>query len=146
MKLSSREIVGIILWWAEGSKSRQDKRWKNTKTYPIEVTNTNPLIIQSFLDFLRYDLQVSEQRLRVQIQIHEGDDQEQIEDFWSNLTNIPIANFHKTIIRPTGNKVGKSRGTCKIRFTDKMVYQKLEDLLRQVLIETHKDPSKLIIL
>lgn len=143
MNLTSREIVAIILWWGEGSKSRRDIRWKNTWSYPVEITNTNPLIIKIFLDFLRYDLKVDEDRIRLQLQIHLGDDQVILEEFWSELTNISLDKFQKTIVRPTGKKIGKSKGTCKIRFVDKAVYQKLDLLLKQVLIEVQQDPNLL---
>jgi len=144
MKLSTREIVSIIIWWGEGSKSRKDKRWKNARSYPVEVTNTNPLIIQTFLDFLRYDLKVDESRLRLQLQIHQGDDQEKLETFWGEITMISREHFNKTIVRPIGNKIGKSKGTCKIRLTDKSLYEKLELILKQVLDEVNRDPNKLI--
>src|SRR5680860_1554754 len=115
-KLKTCEIVGIILWWAEGTKSRRDKRWKTARTYPIEITNTNPEIIKFFLEFLRKDLRVDTKRIYVQIQIHQGDNQEDLERFWTKVTRIPKENFQKTIVRPTGNKIGKSNGTCKVRF------------------------------
>jgi hypothetical protein len=56
MSYSKRELIAITLWWAEGTKSRRDTRWKNAVSYPIEVTNTNPAIIKIFIDFLREDL------------------------------------------------------------------------------------------
>lgn len=142
MKLTSREIVGIILWWAEGTKSRRDKRWKNARSYPIEITNTNPAIIKIFLDFLRGDVKVDEQRLRLQLQIHEGDNQEELERYWQNITNIQRISFNKTIVRPVGNKIGKSKGTCKIRFADKQTYLRLEELLNKTLGEIYKNPNE----
>ncbi len=141
MHLKKREIIAIILWWGEGSKSRRDIRWKNTWSYPVEITNTNPLIIKLFLDFLRFDIRVDELKLRVQLQIHEGDDQKELEDFWSQTTGIPIDRFQKTIIRPTGNKIGKSKGTCKVRFVDKTIYLQLDALLKRVLTDVQNDPN-----
>lgn len=133
MTLSKRELIGITLWWAEGTKSRRDKRWKSAVSYPIEITNTNPAIIKIFLDFLRYDIRVSEQRIRLQLQIHEGDDQSRLEEYWSKITDIDVSNFNKTIVRPAGNKRGKSIGTCKVRFSDKTIYQLLYEMLHVAL-------------
>lgn len=132
MGYSTRQIIGIIIWWTEGTKTYQDKRWKSW-IYPVDVTNTNPKIIKLFLDFLRYDIKIDESRLKLQLQIHQGDDQELIESFWSKITKIPKDRFTKTIIRPKGNKIGKSMGTCKVRYSDKSTYLKLEDLLKNVL-------------
>lgn len=133
MKYSTRQIVGIVLWWAEGTKSRQDMRWKNSWTYHVDVTNTDQKIIKIFLDFLRKDIGIDENRLKLQLHIHEGDNQEELETYWSKATKIPKSRFTKTIIRPKGNKVGKSKGTCKIRYCDKATYLKLSQLLSDVI-------------
>jgi hypothetical protein len=144
MKLTTREIVGIILWWAEGTKSRRDKRWQNARNYPVEVTNTNPAIIQIILNFLREDIGIDENRMHMQLQIHEGDDQEDLEQYWSNITGIPSNRFNKTIVRPAGNKIGKSKGTCKIRFVDKETYLKMEILLQKVLRDLYDNPNEVL--
>lgn len=132
------------MWWAEGTKSRRDKRWRQAVSYPVEITNTNPAIIKIFLDFLRYDIEIHEEKLHLQIQIHEGDDQAKLEEYWSILTAIPKERFNKTIIRPVGNKVGKSRGTCKIRFADKVTYLRLQELLLQVLDQLEAKDKQLL--
>jgi len=133
MKLSLRETVGVVLWWAEGTKSRKDKRWVNARSYPIEMTNTDPKIIKAFLDFIRYDLCIDEPKLKLQLQIHRGDNKQQLEQYWSKATDIPKNRFNKTIIRPAGNKIGKSRGTCKVRLANKEQYKALEKKLVTVL-------------
>jgi hypothetical protein len=132
MNYNFRQVVGIIIWWTEGTKAYTVKRGPLI-IYPVDVTNTNPDIIISFLDFLRNDIGINESRLRLQLQIHEGDNQEEIESYWSNVTKIPINRFQKTIVRPTGKKVGKSKGTCKVRYADKPTYLKLDNLLKNVL-------------
>ncbi len=133
MKYSRREIAGVILWWAEGTKARKDRRWKNTWTYHVDFTNTDAKMIKIFLDFLRFDIGVQEERLKLQLQIHDGDNQETLEKFWSELTEIPRNRFTKTIVRNKGRKIGKNRGTCKIRYCDKLTYLKLSQMLNDVL-------------
>lgn len=147
MEYNLRQIVGIILWWAEGTKAYKDKRWNNTWVCNVDVTNTNPNIIKIFLDFLRKDIGINESRLKIQLQTHQGDDQEKIEAYWSNITNIPRQRFTKTIIRPKGNKVGKSNGTCKIRYSDKSVYLKLENLLKNTLqnLESFNNANRAVV-
>lgn len=128
-----REIIGLIIWWTEGTKSYRDKRWKNSWLYHVDVTNTNPDIIRLFLAFLRKDIGIDESRLKLQLQIHEGDNQKLLESYWSNVTHIPKLRFTKTIIRPKGNKIGKSKGTCKVRYCDKNTYNRLSYLLKTLL-------------
>lgn len=132
MKYSLRELLGIVIWWTEGTKSY---KYKGTKyfVYPVDVTNTNPEIINAFLNFLRNDIGIEEKRLKLQLQIHAGDDKEKLEKYWSALTKVPRERFQKTIVRPVGNKVGKSMGTCKVRYSDKPTYLRLKKNLEDVL-------------
>jgi len=140
MKYSLRQIVGITIWWTEGTKAFKDKRW-GSMIYPVDVTNTNTDIIKSFLQFLREDIGINENRLKLQLQIHEGDNQKEMEKYWSSTTKIPIKRFTKTIIRPAGIKVGKSNGTCKVRYSDKATYLKLQKLWEDVLNSLEKNSN-----
>lgn len=72
-------------------------------------------------------------KLRGQLQIHEGDKQEELEKYWETHTGIPISQYNRTIIRLKGNKVGKSRGTFKVRVYNKELFLKLSNLLEEVL-------------
>ncbi len=132
MKYNLRKVIGLIIWWTEGTKAFRDKRRKNGLIYNVDVTNTNPDIIKSFLDFFRKDIKIQESRLKLQLQIHEGDDKTVLEDYWSKVTKIPKERFNKTIVRPKGNKVGKTKGTCKIRYSDKATYLRLENALTNI--------------
>ena len=131
--MGTLETAGLLIWWAEGSKSRRDKRWRTAVSYPVEVTNTDARIIQLFMKFMNEEMLVRPDRFKLQLQIHRGDNQKSLEKYWSNVTGIPHAHFQKTIVRPTGNKPGKSKGTCKVRFSDKLVYNALEKRLQALL-------------
>lgn len=126
------EIIGLILWWCEGTKSRKDKRWKNSYTYPIEITNTDPEIVKLFLKLICNIYGVNRNDIRVQIQIHEGDTLGELENYWSGITGIPKNQFQKTIIRKQGKKIGKTTGTCKIRYTDKQLFNSLRLKLKEL--------------
>lgn len=128
----------VNFWWTEGTKARIDKRWKNTFNYSVEVTNTDHEIIKMFLKYLRERLDVRNEKFRLQLQIHEGDNQKDLEKFWEVETSIPRSQFNKTIVRPIGNKVGKSKGTCKIRVYDKNLHLKMIDLLENLRGVVHR--------
>lgn len=129
-----KDIIALTIWWCEGTKARRDYRWKNAFLYPIELTNTNPALINFFLDFLRKKLKIEGTKLRGQLQIHEGDNKDELEQYWSIQTHIPLDQFNKTIIRPKGNKPNKTRGTFKLRFYDKKIYLELKRLLDTAVI------------
>ncbi len=124
------EAICLTLWWTEGTKARKG-RWKSF-IYSAEVTNTDPVIISTFLTYLRERLGVQNDRIKVQLQIHQGDNQEELEALWEKVTSVPRKQFNKTIVRPVGNKVGKSKGTCKIRVHDKALYLELASRLEKL--------------
>ena len=125
------EVINLTLWLTEGTKLRKNKRW-GTFIYSVEITNTDPFIISTFLRYLRERLGVQNKRIKVQLQIHEGDNQEKLESFWEEITRIPREQFNRTIIRPVGNKVGKSKGTCKIRVHNKILFLELAGRLEKL--------------
>jgi hypothetical protein len=128
--MNNRETIALTIWWCEGTKSRRDYRWKNSFIKPIEVINTDYRIIKIFLDYLINDRKIPRERMKGQIQIHEGDDKNLIEDYWEEKLSLPKSQFNKTIIRPRGKKVGKNYGTFKLRLYDTLLYTKLEQLLK----------------
>lgn len=130
-----RKLISLIIWWCEGTKIRKDKRWKNSYIRAIEVTNTDPKLIKIFIDFLRFDLGIENIKLKAQVQIHKGDNQSEIEKFWSIVSGIPISQFNKTIVRKKGNKIGKNKGTFKVRTYDKIKFEEMKKLLEAELKE-----------
>lgn len=131
--MPSSAHVALMIWWCEGTKPRRDFRWKNAMLCPIEVINSDPRIIKIFVDYLRNDFHIDPARLKGQIQIHEGDNVEEIESFWEKYTGIPRVQFNKTIIRKKGNRKRNNYGTFKVRFYDKKVYYQLEQALMSIL-------------
>jgi hypothetical protein len=131
--MDTLRVVGVILWWAEGSKSRRDKRWAHAVSYPIEVTNTNPAIIRVFIRYITEVVGIPRENLKVQIQIHENDSKNELERYWREVTGIPAKSFNKTIVRKIGNKPNKTKGTCKVRCYSKEFYGRIQDDLQEVL-------------
>ena len=124
-----RRLIALILWWCEGTKIRRDKRWKDSYVYATEITNTNPEIIKIFVDFLTNDLNIAINKLKGQVQIHQGDDQVKYELYWSNYLGLPLNQFNKTIIRPMGSRYRENHGTFKLRTYGKDLYLKLQKML-----------------
>lgn len=127
------KLIGATIWWAEGSKSRRDKRWPKAVSYPIELTNTNPVMITLFIRYLIEVVGVPAEMLKLQLQVHENDNKGELEEYWSSVTGIPKERFNKTIVRPKGRKPEKTKGTCKIRCYSKEFYAKIQSDLNEVL-------------
>lgn len=135
MNITKADCIALIIWWCEGTKARRDYRWKDSYLYPIELTNTNPHIIKFFLYFLLFRMQVNKEKIKGQLQIHEGDNQQELENYWLKELGITRIQLNKTIVRRKGNKLNKSKGTFKLRFYDKMIHLKIQDMLNHLILD-----------
>ena len=106
--LSSKEKLLLIsaLYWAEGNKK------------DLLFINSDPNLIKVFLEGLREYFDIHEDRIKANIRIHLGTDEERCLDYWSELTRIPRCNFQRTEIIAAGKKKGKLQyGMCRIRIS-----------------------------
>ncbi len=104
------KLAGLMLYWAEGAKSRY-----------IDITNSDPSLIRFMTDWLRIICKVPEKRFRASLHLHSGQNEKQIKAYWSKITNIPIHRFGKSYIKKEGSGYRKNRlynGTIKIRVCD----------------------------
>jgi transcriptional regulator with XRE-family HTH domain len=86
-RLSEREflVAGAALYAGEGAKTDGD----------VRVASTDPRIIVLFCAWLRRFFSIDEERLRVRLYLHEGLDLARAEQYWSELTGIPLPQFVK---------------------------------------------------
>lgn len=93
--LSPRELflVGVGLYWAEGSKDKPYDRREN-----VTFVNSDPGMIQVFLAWLDL-LGVDRKRLRFNVMIHESADVGGAEQYWAELVGADRSAFNKTTIK-----------------------------------------------
>lgn len=106
------KISGVMLYWGEGAKNG------NT----VKFTNSDLEMIKVFLNFLRNICGISESRLKVLVHMYPDQDKNKLEQFWSNITNIPPNRFYKSYIHQgkIGTYKNKSKyGTLAINYSDK---------------------------
>lgn len=107
---SAYKIITACLYWAEGSKNQNS----------LIFTNSDPTMINLFLTALRRSYSINESKFRVLIHLHQYHDPQEILDFWSQTTRIPLRQFYKPYLKPnTGSrKHEKYNGCCSIRYYD----------------------------
>ena len=129
-------IIGAILYSCEGTRLRRDRRRENeTYHWVIEFTNSDPLLIKLFLQFLRDIIGVEEKRLKGQLFAYDDLDINDLKIFWSDCTKISLSNFNKAIVFKAKNGKFKPNpnGTFKVRYYSKEAFQKLNLLINNVL-------------
>jgi hypothetical protein len=84
-------VAGAMLYWAEGSK-----------TSGLYITNSDERVILFMLKWFKKFLDINADRIKMYLHIHLGDNDLKIKQYWSELTGIPLENFGKSFIKPTG--------------------------------------------
>jgi len=100
-------IAGVHLYWAEGSKTRND----------LSMTNTDPMLLRTFIRFVRMHLD-ADAVFSLAMHLHQGDDEEASNGFWAESLLLPDARFTKTYVKPPGTGHRKKKlphGVCRVR-------------------------------
>jgi hypothetical protein len=111
-------MVGLALYWGEGSKSG------NT----IAITNSDPLLILTFLTFLRKICNVDEKRLHLLIHYHSDQKEKSLVTFWSNFTKINKSQFYVSTLHKEKIKQSTKRlkfGTISLRYADSLLFKEI---------------------
>ncbi|MFB7186400.1 hypothetical protein ACFCZT_14040 [Streptomyces sp. NPDC056230] len=100
-------LLGVGLYWAEGSKSKPHRTQER-----VTFINSDPDMIKAFLAWLRL-LGVSNDQLRFHVHIHETADATSAERFWADLVGPGVGRFGKTSIKrhnPRTNRKNTGEG------------------------------------
>jgi transposase-like protein len=81
------KVVGSALYWAEGCKSVSNM---------VNFSNSDPKMIILMMRFFRDVCNVSEEKFRGAVNIHPHLDMKKAVKFWSDISSIPVKQFHKT--------------------------------------------------
>ncbi|MGP8301323.1 hypothetical protein ACTPOK_26040 [Streptomyces inhibens] len=128
-ELTDRELllVGVGLYWSEGSKSKPYRLSER-----VVFINSDPDMIRIYLRWLRL-LGVKPEQLRFHVHIHESADVGAAERFWADLVGIDRSDLGKTTLKKHNPKtarknVGESyRGCLSIRVTQGAdLYRRIE--------------------
>lgn len=98
--LSTRELflVGVGLYWAEGSKSLRTERFV--------FVNSDPKMIKLMIRWLRECIGVPEEDIVCRVGINEMHRERivEVQNYWSNITGIPLSHFKNTSFKKVVNK------------------------------------------
>ncbi|MCL5407095.1 MAG: hypothetical protein M1429_01190 [Patescibacteria group bacterium] len=117
-------LIGMSLYWAEGSK-------KNRR---FEFINSDPEMISLMMRWLREICQIRNDQIIIRIYIHEFYKNENCEKFWAEITGLSLDNFASTVYKPTPHLIKRNKdykGCCRIEvrgselFWKVMAWQKL---------------------
>lgn len=99
-------LAGVILYWAEGSKSSGH----------VAMANSDPRVLRLFIRWSIAFLHPA--GFSLHLHLHEGNDEGASRAFWVDETGLTEANFHKTFIKPKGTGHRKNHlahGICTVK-------------------------------
>jgi hypothetical protein len=99
--LSEREflVLGAALYAGEGAKTQD----------ALAFANSDPRLIRMFVTWLRRFFDVDESKFRVRLYLHEGLDLNAAIAFWSDITQIPPAQFYKPYRAPADGTIRRTK-------------------------------------
>lgn len=101
-------VAGVVAYWAEGSK----------RANRLHFSNSDPGMISLFLRWAERYLRAEHDHFTITLHLHDGQDEQERINFWSEVTELPTNHFRKTFIKPEGTGHRKNvlyNGTASIR-------------------------------
>ncbi|MEK7149944.1 MAG: hypothetical protein AAB757_03185 [Patescibacteria group bacterium] len=97
-------LIGAALYWAEGSKEKEHSIGQG-----VIFSNSDPLMIQLFLKWLKEILNISREEIVAEIYIHENsiNNINAVKKYWSRITDIPLPEFNHIYFKR--NKLSTNR-------------------------------------
>jgi hypothetical protein len=93
-KISIRELwlIGIALYWAEGTKERD-------KSQRVQFCNSDPEMIRVFLKWIKKCCNIPKSDIIFDIYLHENAKkrQNEVKKYWSKVTDFPLNKFQRII-------------------------------------------------
>ena len=84
-------LIGVALYWAEGSK----------RSSGFSFINSDTDMIVLMVRWIERFFKIPPTGVRARLYIHKPYAQERLEQYWSIHTGLPLQNFLKTIYKPT---------------------------------------------
>lgn len=99
-------IAGLMIYWGEGNKVSKSRCW---------ISNTEPLMIKLFLQFLRNICGFKNSRIKAWILIYPDLNEKLCKTFWMGKTGLSAESFNKSILIVGKHKTNRlSFGVCSV--------------------------------
>lgn len=119
-------LMASALYMGEGAKAEDQ----------FAIGNGDPRIIQAWLALLRSTFEIDESKLRCQLAISEGMDEEALKTYWSKVVGIPTHQFIRASVKKEsgGRKREGYKGVCIVHYYSLEV-RRLLDAIGQGVID-----------
>lgn len=121
---SVHKVCCALIYWCEGSKTIADRE--------LKFTNSDPILMATFLELLRNSFSINETKFRVCVHLHDYHDEKVQLQFWSKTTKIPLSQFMKSYKKLHTGKQRKEnyQGCVQISYNDVIVARQVQAVAR----------------
>jgi transposase-like protein len=122
-------LAGLFLYWGEGSK--------NQSAAKLVISNTDPAMIKFFIFWLEKSLEVSKDKMKVQLHLYKDMIISKELDFWVKTLGFNKGQFTKPYIKNSlfskiNHKGGFRHGTCNLSIGDARLSERVLMALKSV--------------
>lgn len=110
-------LAGLMLYWGEGHKSNN-----------VGVTNSDPDIFKLMMEWFRIYCNIDNAKFKAYLNLHSGQDEDEIKEFWSKVIKLPKEQFGKSYIKKEGTGHRKNilyKGTLRITICNSNLLYKI---------------------
>lgn len=107
LSFNELRLAGAMLYWGEGNKGND-----------CRFTNSDPAYVIFIVNWFQKVFNTPPSSLRANLNIHSGQNEKEIRQFWSETTGIPLENFGLTYIKQKSRGYKKNTlyyGTIQVR-------------------------------
>lgn len=114
-------IIGSVIYWGEGYKRLKVIDGKERTNHIISLTNSDPVIISTFILFLEKVLKISKDKIKLNIRIFKHNSPELVKKYWQSVTGLKESNIEKPVVVISKSSQGKrpfnrlEYGTVQVR-------------------------------
>lgn len=121
------KLLCALLYWCEGTKLKRGRT--------IAFTNSDPELVQTFLQLLRSGFHIEESKLRFVVHLHDYHEEDAQLQFWSKMTNIPLTQCLKPYRKNhTGIRTRDGyQGCVSVRYHDVELGRQIEGIAKAFL-------------
>ncbi|MBU3964167.1 hypothetical protein KJ562_00305 [Patescibacteria group bacterium] len=119
------KIAGAALYWGEGNKS-----------HGLAFSNSDPELVKFMMKWFQETCEVPNKKIRAYLYLHTGQNEKKMQKYWSRVTNIPLNQFNKTILKKEGSasrkySQDKYKGTIKIQVLNENLKHRILSWIEQ---------------
>ena len=117
------KLCCALMWWCEGNKNSSFLRF----------TSSDATLIGNFLSLLRGGFMLDESKFRALVHLHAYHKEDTQKKFWSQVTKIPISQFHRSFQKKNSGKRTKENypGCIAVSYYDVTIARELEALYNE---------------